>query len=119
MEHVSLQETLDALWAPPKYVPVRISAPVSPIVRTDEPLIDFSEAMPTMPSLLTSSTAPSSSGNTSFEVKSNGYQSGNSSVLGIDLKADGREPLGGVRMVREETLTQVIDSYEFLFVAAF
>ncbi|KAJ7129412.1 hypothetical protein C8R44DRAFT_77303 [Mycena epipterygia] len=110
MEHASLQETLDALWAPPKHVPVRISAPVSPIAKTDEPLIDFSDAMPTMPSLLTSSTAPSSSGNTSFEVKS-GYQSGNSSALDIDVKADGGEPVGGVRMVREETLTQLVASH--------
>ncbi|KAJ7498674.1 hypothetical protein FB451DRAFT_1548490 [Mycena latifolia] len=119
MGQASLQETLDALWAPPKHVPVRISAPVSPTVKTDEPLIDFSsEPMPTMSSFVTCSTPTAllSSGETSFEVKSSGgvpsaYQSGDSSAFDIGIKTGHGEPIGGVQMCREETLTQLVASH--------
>ncbi|KAJ7653489.1 hypothetical protein B0H17DRAFT_1186337 [Mycena rosella] len=115
MGHASLQETLDALWAPPKHVPVRISAPVSPLAKTDEPLIDFSDQIPMMPSFITCSTPTAllSSGDTSFEVKSSGgvlsaSQSGDGSTFDVNVKTSGSEPIGGVPMFREETLTQMV-----------
>ncbi|KAJ7490329.1 hypothetical protein B0H11DRAFT_1020021 [Mycena galericulata] len=118
-EQASLQEALDAIWAPPKQVSVRISAPVSPISPIDGPLIDFScETMPTMPSLLACSTpnAHGSSADTSFEAKSmsgstSGYQSGNSSGFDINVKVNGEEPADGTPMHREETLTELVASH--------
>ncbi|KAJ7044573.1 hypothetical protein C8F04DRAFT_590796 [Mycena alexandri] len=108
-EKQSLQETLDALWAPPKLVPVRISAPVSPISTNDEPLIDLScEPMPTMPSLL------SCSADTSFENKSSGsFPSANQSAeaSGLNMKTNGDESAYGGQLVREETLTQLLASH--------
>ncbi|KAJ6538563.1 hypothetical protein DFH09DRAFT_1177233 [Mycena vulgaris] len=117
MGQASLQETLDALWAPPKHVPVRISAPVSPIAQTDELLIDFSsEPMPTLPSLTSSTPTAFLSRDTSFEIKSSrgvlsGYQSGDSSAFDIAVKTGVVEPTGGVPMCREETLTQLVASH--------
>jgi hypothetical protein len=91
---LSLQDSLDALWAPPKHVPVRLSAPVSPATANDQPLIDFStEPMPLLPSTTYSnadSATAISSQNASFEAKS-------AEVSASDIAA----PL------RAETLTQV------------
>ncbi|KAJ7682547.1 hypothetical protein DFH06DRAFT_297603 [Mycena polygramma] len=86
-EQTSLQETLDALWAPPKHVPVRISAQATPIARHDELLIDFScDSMPTMSSF----PAMPSSSNTSMELKT---------------------PNQSVDAPRTETLTQLLANH--------
>ncbi|KAJ6490328.1 hypothetical protein C8R47DRAFT_1071270 [Mycena vitilis] len=86
-EQTSLQETLDALWAPPKHVPVRIAAHATPIAGHDDLLIDFScDSMPTMssfPALLSSS-------NTSMELKT---------------------PNQSVDVPRTETLTQLLANH--------
>ncbi|KAF7301909.1 hypothetical protein MIND_00756900 [Mycena indigotica] len=58
MERVSLQEALDAVWAPSKRNPVRISAlpPQDTPVQEDlEPLIDLSSDIPSLPSFPTTS----------------------------------------------------------------
>ncbi|KAJ7068541.1 hypothetical protein C8F01DRAFT_1118485 [Mycena amicta] len=75
-ERVSLQESLDAIWAPPKHNPVRISAPPTPVISVKaelEPLIDLSSDvdLPTMPSLTAASstaTITALSFNTSFDT---------------------------------------------------
>ncbi|KAJ7094535.1 hypothetical protein B0H15DRAFT_829948 [Mycena belliarum] len=115
MGQPSLQETLDALWAPPKHVPVRISAPVSPAVKSDAPLIDFFEPIPAMPSFASSSTVTARlSDDTSFEIRAHGIPSGQQSAddSSCNISAQpSREPSGGVQMCREETLTQLVASH--------
>ncbi|KAK7061858.1 hypothetical protein R3P38DRAFT_3491095 [Favolaschia claudopus] len=108
----SLQETLDALWAPPKHVPVHISAPNTPIIggigrgyeSSDELLIDFSDSdVPVLNSFPTITSI-----DTSFELKntSGGFPSASQSAEGfslldgIDMKIDNE--------LHAESLTQMI-----------
>ncbi|KAJ6628950.1 hypothetical protein B0H10DRAFT_1940294 [Mycena sp. CBHHK59/15] len=114
MEQASLQETLDALWAPPKTVPVRISAPVSPSTPNDRPLIDFtSEPMPALPSTTYSTlVAPCSSQNSSFDDPdssgggSSSYLSGDGSAFDINVANRNADLSNRLLMLRENTLTQ-------------
>ncbi|KAJ7930013.1 hypothetical protein B0H13DRAFT_911951 [Mycena leptocephala] len=100
----SLQETLDALWAPPKQVPIRISAPATPIAQHNDLLIDFScESISTTSSF---PTVPSSSTDTSMEISSDGVLSANHSTDASELM---KTDCGG-QMHRTQTLTQVIVS---------
>ncbi|KAK7054256.1 hypothetical protein R3P38DRAFT_3579130 [Favolaschia claudopus] len=114
-EQKSLQETLDALWAPPKHVPVRISAPNTPIIggsgrgyeASDELLIDFSDSdVPVLNSFPTITSI-----DTSFELKntSGGFPSASQSAEGFSL-------LDGIEMkidheLHAESLTQMIVSH--------
>ncbi|KAF7352587.1 hypothetical protein MVEN_01224200 [Mycena venus] len=102
----SLQDTLDALWAPPKHVTVRVSAPNTPVAGPgDDLLIDFSsEAMPTMSSFpAVPALVSSTSADTSYDMKSSRASSANRSS---EMK------VGPPR--HTETLTQVMLFVPFL-----
>ncbi|KAJ6539580.1 hypothetical protein B0H19DRAFT_365513 [Mycena capillaripes] len=98
-EQASLQETLDALWAPPKHVSVRISAPCTPIAGHDELLIDFSGD--SMPSLSSFPTLPSSS-DTSVDMK---YSASENQSGDVSRFNNGGPP------PRTETLTQLLANH--------